>query len=71
MEINLYRRPARHTTYTRRCLHWAHISKRKGLVSKLFFIYKRLQGRPTYDRYFQRDICLHKGDSYPHWVPNK
>lgn len=67
-ELPYYNRKARRTMYSRRCLHWYHIRRRKGLRKKLAYILNRLQGRFTVDAEMRPwgDLCIHRGDRNVH-----
>lgn len=68
VEIPCYRRKARQKDlYDRRCLHWAHIKKYKGVNAKIRYIVKRLLGIKSPSDVFH-NFCIHRGDGKP-WLP--
>lgn len=70
MKIRIYKRRSRRKIGARRCLHWDHIRKRKGLWQKILYITNRLQGNYTPIMFFSTDPCFHKGDGASwHTIP--
>lgn len=63
MEGRFYHRKAKGTLYSRRCLHWEHIKKRKGVKAKIVYIVNRVQGKHTPTMRPGADLCIHADDT--------